>query len=311
MADKRDKRLEVYFQREQTALGRSINYLTDQWSGVTGQPPGWLLAADHQAATDRATRERPPLPLSDFRVAGPDREIDRAGVEGDFDSEAFEADARRREIQAGDDYERNQGRDPDAPWPDRDQVPFVEDPGFAFNRDYQEAIDINEELDFLGRDPVTGRQRGWDDLQDEADLLQNRDTSNDYDEAYADVAGDATLSWRLAEEDPRDIFDDVRRQARERAFPRGAVSDSPEITEGRDDEILRRYQEAISENGGRLPPLPIETDGRSANERATDLFYKLENAVPTREETLAANQIDMLARDQLAPVVSHGPDTGR
>jgi hypothetical protein len=40
------------------------------------------------------------------------------------------------------------------------------------------------------------------------------DTQHDYAEAYADVAGDATLSWRLEKESPLDILADVRREAR-------------------------------------------------------------------------------------------------
>lgn len=46
----------------------------------------------------------------------------------------------------------------------------------------------------------------------EALCQQDFDTSDDYAEAYADVANDATLSWRLAEESPIDILSDVKRQ---------------------------------------------------------------------------------------------------
>lgn len=49
----------------------------------------------------------------------------------------------------------------------------------------------------------------WDD--------DDEDPARDYAEAYADVAGDPTLSWRLENEDPRDILDDVRQQARREA----------------------------------------------------------------------------------------------
>ena len=45
---------------------------------------------------------------------------------------------------------------------------------------------------------------------------------NDYAEARADMAGDATLSWRLEREDPREILADVRRQVHGRASPRSA-----------------------------------------------------------------------------------------
>lgn len=47
----------------------------------------------------------------------------------------------------------------------------------------------------------------------------------DYAEAYADVAGDATLSWRLEEESPLDILADVRRDVRMNAGLSGDLVD--------------------------------------------------------------------------------------
>jgi hypothetical protein len=43
----------------------------------------------------------------------------------------------------------------------------------------------------------------------------DHDPTNDYAEAYADVAGDPTLADRLNDENPIDIIDDARRDARE------------------------------------------------------------------------------------------------
>lgn len=73
-----------------------------------------------------------------------------------------------------------------------------------------------------------------------------------------------------------------------------------EVFENRDDELLRQYREAISDQLDTLPRIQIDVDGISEEQRQHDIFYKV-----LREPELTVDE----NRDQLD--LFHDRDTGR
>jgi hypothetical protein len=125
------------------------------------------------------------------------------------------------------------------------------DPGMTPVMDYVQSVRDNEHEQDVELD-IAESDREW--MTPEQWRHAYGDTSNDYAEAYADVAGDATLVGRLENEDPRDILSDVRQQAHEAVFGMTAQANG-QVTELRSvreeaTEILARttvaYEQASS-----------------------------------------------------------------
>ena len=230
MSDNPD--LDRYLQRDATVFGRIINNVIDTARQAIGKPGLWLQAAEHDIeqikAREQQTQLEATITNSGLSVSNQQGLRDIAKAFPGLESAQFEALidlAREQHTQQQQLELLSTSMLLDLPHKgqatERDRLIEIAQEGLYDNlheHDQYALFDLVEthinELEPSYSLELTQRERDFQTLSLADWNIKYSDLGQDYTEAWADVANDATLAHRLENEDPRDILNDIKQQAR-------------------------------------------------------------------------------------------------